>query len=87
MSGQETTVMVATLAAGGINIAAQLVERGRGEHMARPIIGTFLAVGALLLLANFWPDAAAGLAVVLLVTSAVLNGRPFVAVLNKVMGE
>lgn len=87
MSQADTTVVVSTLAAGGINIAAQLVERGRGEHLARPIIGTFLAVGALLLLANFWPDAAAGLALVLLVTSVVLNGRPFVAVLNKVMGD
>jgi predicted anti-sigma-YlaC factor YlaD len=87
MSAQETTVIVGTLAAGGINLASQLATRGRGEHLMRPVIGTFLAVGALLLLANFWPDAAAGLALVLLVTSFVLSGRPFIAVINKTLGE
>lgn len=87
MSAQDTTVIVAGLAAGGINLASQLVTRGRGEHLTRPLIGTFLAVSALLLMANWWPDLAAGLALILLVTSVVMNGEPFIKVLNKVMGE
>lgn len=87
MSSQETTVVVSTLAAGGITLAGQLAERGRGEHLMRPLIGTFLATGALLLLANWAPDIAAGLGLILLVTSLVMNGQPFIKVLNKTLGE
>lgn len=87
MSAQDTTIVVAGLAAGGLNVAAQLVNRGRGEHLNRPIIGTFLTVGALLLMANWLPDLAAALALVLFVTSLVMNGRPFVTVLNKLVGD
>lgn len=87
MSAQDTTIVVAGLAAGGLNIMAQLATKGRGEHMNRPIIGTFLAVGALLLIANWLPDLAAALALVLFVTSLVMNGKPFTDMLNKIMGD
>lgn len=76
MSAQRTTI-VAGLAAGGIHLASRFAQGERDQENIRIVVGTFLLVAILLLIAEFWADGARGLAIVILVTSIVMNGGEF----------
>ena len=75
----ERVVIVAGVAAGGIKAAADFRKHGRTQENVRVMVGTALLVAALLLIANFWPDAASAIAVAVLVTSIAMNGGEFFA--------
>lgn len=77
MTGQGT-VIVAGLAAGGLHLSWRVVEDEADEvGNMRIVVGTFILVALLLLIGEFWPEGARGLAIVILVTSIVMNGGPF----------
>ena len=73
---ESTTAVVVTSAAvaGGLNLAVQLKDKGTGTHLARPVIGTVILTAVLLLVAQWWPAGARGLALVILLTAVVMNG-------------
>lgn len=73
----ERTVIVAGLAAGGLPMLVSIRDSAGDQRDARQVrimVGTFTLIGVLLLAAQFVPDAAAALAVLIMVTSLVLYG-------------
>lgn len=81
MDGQGT-VIVATLAAGGIRLAGQFKKLGPSPEHMRTILGTFILTGILLLVAEFQPASAQALAVAVLVTALALNGSDVFALIG-----
>ena len=77
-------IIVAGVVAGGIRLAAQFAEKGASQEHMKTIIGTFLMVALLLLMAEFSPKIARGLSVVIVTTSVVMNGKPFLLLLKKI---
>jgi len=71
----ETIILVSVVGAAGLQLAAQQREAPSVPAALRVVVGGFLLAAVLLLLVNFWPEGARGLAVVILVTSVVLNGQ------------
>jgi hypothetical protein len=79
----ERTIIVCGLAAGGIRLVGRFVAVGRSPEHMRTVIGTFLLIALLLLIAEFAPDMAKGIAIVVLTTSVVMNGEPFLKIVGK----
>jgi len=74
MDNTTAVVLASVTVAGGSHLAVLFKDKGRGPHMVAPIVGTLFLGAALLLIAEFWPTGARGLAVVILLTAVVLNG-------------
>lgn len=69
-------ILVSVTAAAGTQLAAQVRRDGAsGTGTLRTLAGAFLLAAVLLLVAEFWASGARGLAVVVMVTSLVINGR------------
>lgn len=87
MSDNTTAVVLASVGvAGGLHMAVELKERGRGPHHFPTIFGTFILAAALLLIGEFLPAVARGLALVILLTAVVMNGGKFFSLIASLAG-
>lgn len=86
MNAQRVT-MVAALSAGLMHLArlAMSTEDTEASDYWRVILATFVLVAILMLVAEFYPNGARGLAVLLLVTSVLINGVPVIQGINKLI--
>lgn len=81
MDGQGT-VIVSTLAAGGIRLLGQFKQKGPSPEHVRTILGTFILTALLLLIAEYQPGSAQALALAVLVTAVALNGADVFALIG-----
>jgi hypothetical protein len=88
MSDNTTAVVIASVGvAAGIRLSVDLKEQGRGPQHFPTMFGAFLLCAALLLIGEFLPAIARGLALVILLTAAVMSGGKFFALISSLVDK
>lgn len=88
MSNTNSVILAAVATAAGLHLIV-VFEQGNGtdahgRKSTRVVIGALFLLLFLYLISEFWPDGARGLALVILLTSLVMNGEKFFYLVRRV---
>jgi hypothetical protein len=85
MKNTNAVILASVITAAGLHLAVQFAEVGRSPEHMRIMLGALLLLASLLLIGEFWPEGAQGLAIVILVTAFVMNGQKFFNLVNSLV--